>query len=60
MFVFKKFIKRNVNKCYEGKKENKLDNIPVKYHSKSFGQLFRAGVYFNSMPIIKIYSLFNM
>lgn len=58
MFIFKNFINGFNNKLYEGKRECRLYNFPVKYTHKPFGQYFinyLGPVNFNSMPIfIKI------
>jgi len=52
MFIFKSVIKGQNKKIYDGKRECRLYDIPVKYTRKSFGQSFvnyLGPVYFNTM-----------
>lgn len=38
MFIFKSIIKGVNKKKYDGKRESRIYNIPIKYTRKSFGQ----------------------
>lgn len=53
LFTIKRFIHNKDYKLLEGKKENILHNISIKYLYKPFGQSFvnyLFPVYFNSIP----------
>jgi hypothetical protein len=52
MYIFKSVNKGVIMKFYDGKKVCRINNIPVKYTLKAFGQSFLnyiEPVYFNSM-----------